>query len=33
MASEGLRYLLEGGCVLQESHKGFSRLVFDLLPN
>ncbi|HET6661114.1 MAG TPA: hypothetical protein VFH16_14455, partial [Rubrobacter sp.] len=34
MASEGLRYLLEGvGGVLQESHRGFSFLVFDLPPS
>jgi hypothetical protein len=32
MASEGLRYLLEGG-LLQQCHRGFSRLIFDLLPN
>jgi hypothetical protein len=32
MASEGLRYLLEG-FGLQESHRGFSRPIFDLPPN
>jgi hypothetical protein len=32
MASEGFRYPLEGS-VLQESHRGFSRLVFDHPPN
>jgi len=32
MASESLRYLLEGW-VLQESHRGFSRPIFDLPPN
>jgi hypothetical protein len=32
MASEGLRYLLEG-FGLQEGHRGFSRPIFDLPPN
>jgi hypothetical protein len=32
MASEGLRYLLEGAGTPAES-QGFSRLLFDLLPN
>jgi hypothetical protein len=32
MASESLRYLLEGE-VLQESHRGISRPIFDLPPN
>jgi hypothetical protein len=32
MPSEGLRYRLEG-LGLQESHRGFSRPIFDLPPN
>jgi hypothetical protein len=32
MASEGLRHPFNGEEVLQEPHRGFSRLVFDLPP-